>query len=216
MASSLQTGVLLVTLSAGLAACDGSRATGPSAPTPPTASLSGVVSAETPDGPMPIEGAHVRLDISTYRYETVTDRDGRYRLTKLSDGRGTVTTTLEGYDADMKSISIDGDVLLDIRIAPRLSYTLSGVVYESTPSGPVPIEGVEVYCDSCGSPVGHTWVYTNTAGFYSLSWAFNGTHPLFVTKAGYEIADPNLRDGYGRITATVRGDTRFDIQLARR
>ena len=99
-----------------------------------------------------------------------------------------------------------------------VSYVLSGVVFEITAAGPVPIEGVEVYCDSCGSPVGHTFVYTDAKGSYSLAWAMNGVHPLFVRRTGYEIFDPTgkLRDQYGRISATVRGDTRFDIELVRR
>lgn len=43
-----------------------------------------------------------------------------------------------------------------------------------------------------------------------------GPNPLFVTKAGFEIADPKLLDGTRRVTPMVRGDTRFDVQLARR
>jgi hypothetical protein len=98
------------------------------------------------------------------------------------------------------------------------SYTLSGMVFEMTAAGQVPIEGVEIYCDSCGSPDGHTFVHTDANGFYSLAWAKNGLHPLLVTKAGYDTFDPTgtLRDGHGRITAGVQGDTRFDVQLVRR
>ncbi len=97
-------------------------------------------------------------------------------------------------------------------------YTLSGVVFEVTAAGKVPIEGVQLYCDSCGSPVGHTFVHTDANGFYSLDWARNGGHPLYVEKVGFEIFEPAgmLRDLYGRIMATVNGDTRFDIQLVRR
>jgi hypothetical protein len=99
-----------------------------------------------------------------------------------------------------------------------VTFTLSGVVFEMTATGQAPIEGVEIYCDSCGSPDGHTSVYTDANGFYSLAWTTDGQHPLFVTKAGYDIFDPTgtLRDGFGRITATVRGDTRFDVQLVKR
>ena len=109
-----------------------------------------------------------------------------------------------------------GDVVLNVEIVTRGPYILSGVVFEMTPSGRAPLAGVEVYCDSCGSPDGHTFVYTDANGFYSLAWAYNGRHPLFVTKTGYQIDNPALLDGIGRITATVRGDTRFDIQLAKR
>ena len=59
---------------------------------------------------------------------------------------------------------------------------------------------------------------TDADGFYRLAWAIDGVHPLFVTKAGYAIYDPTgkLRDQYGRISATVSGDTRFDVRLVRR
>ena len=99
--------------------------------------------------------------------------------------------------------------------APAVTYVLSGVVFEITAEGRVPIEGVEVYCDSCGSPDGHTWVSTDAGGLYSLSWSANGVHPLYVTKAGYQIFDPAgvVRD---TVDATVHGDTQFDIELVRR
>jgi hypothetical protein len=98
-----------------------------------------------------------------------------------------------------------------------VTYTLSGVVFEITAAGRVPVEGVELYCDSCGSPDGHTSVYTDAGGFYSLEWTPNGVHPLFVRKAGYDIFDANgTQDGIGRISATVRGHTTFDVQLVRR
>jgi hypothetical protein len=96
------------------------------------------------------------------------------------------------------------------------TYTLSGVVFEFNATGLAPIEGVEVYCDSCGSPDGHTFVYTDANGFYRLEWAANGVHPLFVTKDGYRHPNGAPLDDYGRIRATVNGDTRFDIELVRR
>ena len=34
--------------------------------------------------------------------------------------------------------------------------TLSGVVYELTPAGMVPIEGAAVYCEPCGAET-HSW-----------------------------------------------------------
>ena len=99
--------------------------------------------------------------------------------------------------------------------APDVTYNLSGVVFEMTAEGRIPIEGVEVYCDSCGSPVGHYMGVHRRDGLYSLSWSANGVHPLYVTKAGYQIFDPAgvVRD---TIDATVRGDTQFDIELVRR
>ena len=112
--------------------------------------------------------------------------------------------------------------------------SLSGIVFEVTPTGQVPVPGVSVYCDAC-SEVGHTWQTTDAAGFYKFSgdiahgggiWLTSSTSPccpantayLIVGKEGY--ADPpGGRPGpvyQGWRDVTVKGDTRFDIQLVRR
>lgn len=201
-----------------LSACDGGSSI-PTAPTStaqtPTATvtyvLSGAVSEMTATGPSPIEGA--RVDAGSGLSAT-TDESGLYRISGLPATSRSISVTRGGYVTQTRTVTVSGDTLLDIRLDRIVSYTLSGLVYELNEAGQVPIEGVEVYCDSCGSPDGHTFVYTDAAGFYSLSWTTNGFHPLFVTKAGYEIVGP--RDAIGRISATVQGDTRFDIQLTRR
>jgi Carboxypeptidase regulatory-like domain len=202
-----------------LSACDG-QATSQTflSPTPAvTYTLSGVVSEMTPTGPVPIQGAVVvqRNAVST---QAVTDANGRYILTGLSTSSYTVSISMDGFMIETKGVTMTGDTQLDIRLERMASYILSGMVFEMTETGPVPVERVEIYCDSCGSPYGHTFVYTDANGLYSLAWAFDGVHPLFVTKAGYEIFDPTgkLLDRSGRINATVKGDTRFDVRLVRR
>jgi hypothetical protein len=101
---------------------------------------------------------------------------------------------------------------------PLPTYTLTGIVFEVTATGRVPVDGVEVYCDSCGSPTGHTFASTDAQGSYSFGWAHNGVHPLLVRKAGYDVKDPagTFPDGTGVRNAIVNGDTRFDIELLRR
>jgi len=101
---------------------------------------------------------------------------------------------------------------------PQPTYTLSGVVTELRSAGAVPAEGVRLYCDSCGSPDGHTFTSTDANGFYSFSWARNGLHPLLVWKDGYVVLDPSrtLPDGTAVRNATVAGDTRFDIEIVSR
>jgi hypothetical protein len=98
------------------------------------------------------------------------------------------------------------------------SYILSGVVCDVTAAGRVASEGVDVSCDSCGSPVGHTSVFTDANGVYSLSWSSTGVHVLLITKAGYLLAQPTVRynGGLEGVVATVNGHTRFDIELVRR
>jgi hypothetical protein len=87
------------------------------------------------------------------------------------------------------------------------------VVFERTPTGTAPIEGVEVYCDGCGSPYGHTFANTDADGFYSFPYTYSGTNPLLIRKAGY--GDP-AGQAPGTRAPMVNGDTRFDIELVRR
>jgi len=205
-----------------ISACDGDRS--PIAPGPPppgaplaTYSLSGVVSEMTPMGLVAVEG--VTVQEANSRRQTLTDAAGLYSFAGLSGSSNSVSASKPGYLTQTRTLSISGDTRLDLQVDRIVTNnTLSGVVFEATAGGRVPIEGVEIYCDSCGSPDGHTLVYTDANGAYRLDWTPNGDNPLFVTKAGYEILDPNgtLRDRYGRITATVHGDTRFDIELVRK
>jgi hypothetical protein len=101
--------------------------------------------------------------------------------------------------------------------SPAARYTLSGVVFEVMASGRRPIEGVSVYCDLCGGPLGHMLVHTDANGFFSLPETANGYVPLIVEKDGYGIAG-GLTSGpqVGWITATVAGDTTFDLEMVRR
>jgi len=200
-----------------LSACDGAVRT-PASPTPPSGAtymLYGTVSEETAAGPAPIEGAKI---VDESGRNAVTDVNGQYSISGLPARNHSISVTRDGYVIGLKTITMTSDMKLDIYLERIESHVLSGVVFEITEAGRVPIEGVELYCDSCGSPDGHTFVNTNADGFYSLEWTMNGVHPLFVRKAGYEIFDPTgtLRDPYGRISATVRGDTVFDVQLVRR
>jgi hypothetical protein len=82
----------------------------------------------------------------------------------------------------------------------------------------VPLEGVDLYCDSCGSPVGHTRVTSDAQGFYSFAWSRNGLHPLLVTKAGFDVAPAIAvkRDALTFVNVIVNGDTRYDVELVRR
>ena len=88
------------------------------------------------------------------------------------------------------------------------------MVYESTPGGRVPLDGVVLYCDGCGSPVGHTFVTTDANGLYRFAWTLNGKNWIqFVSKDGYRYAGPFEQLG---IPVNVNGDTRFDIELVKR
>ena len=115
---------------------------------------------------------------------------------------------------------------------------LSGVVYEETPMGRVPIEGVRVQSDHF-----HVFptpdVVTDSQGFFSFrpvwvcpcSWAppvDAGITAIWVDKDGYKVPagqpasvfgyrlDPDVLPDYRLRDVTINGDTRFDIELVRR
>jgi hypothetical protein len=88
------------------------------------------------------------------------------------------------------------------------------MVFETTPDGRMPLEGVVLYCDGCGSPVGHTFVTTDANGLYRFAWTLNGKNWIqFISKNGYRYAGPIESLG---IPVNVIGDTRFDIELVKR
>ena len=105
-------------------------------------------------------------------------------------------------------------------------YSLSGEVFEVFADGSRrPVEGVEVYCDPCGPPLGHSARHTDAAGVYSFDGAGGvapGAVPLVLAKRGYVLPNQPDRSGpngdgwMGSITVTVTGDTRYDIQIVRK
>ena len=106
--------------------------------------------------------------------------------------------------------------------------TLSGVVFENTPSGRVPIQGVDVLNGEGGATT------TDAKGAYSLRplwvcpcaaqpWVEAGTTFLWIRKEGYGDPAGTPASVFGRGTTLpgtrdvkVEGDTRFDIELVRR
>ena len=109
-------------------------------------------------------------------------------------------------------------------IPTMLDVTLSGVVFELTPSGRAPIEGVTLHCGACGAET-HAWAYTNSKGHYEFIGVWLDGSPatdISVEKDGF--GDPPGRPtpglphpyGPGWRTVTIDGNTRFDIELVRR
>jgi hypothetical protein len=115
---------------------------------------------------------------------------------------------------------------------------LSGVVYEVTATGRVPIEGVQVMSDYF-----HVFptadVVTDSQGFFSFEpvwvcpcswapWVDAGITSIYAVKDGYEVPAGQPASIFGRrLGSDVRpdlrlrdvaidGDTRFDIELVRR
>jgi len=190
------------------------------APTP-TYTLSGTVSETTAAGPTAVAGAQVKAVIALSPERTLfatTDANGFYRIPGMPAGSpASLSVDKSGYITDRRSVTLDGDMRFDIQIVRHGGYTLSGVVSEVTSTGLMPVEQVQVYCDSCG-PQGHTFAYTDAEGFYSFSEVQVGGHQLQVTKEGFRLLDLSgtFPGGTEFKNATVNGDTRFDLRLVRR
>jgi hypothetical protein len=96
---------------------------------------------------------------------------------------------------------------------------VSGIVYEVTANGRIPVPDVEVYCEACG-PQGHSFSFTEGDGEYTSGSAPGGRHLLLVAKQGYSLPRPAWTDptptpvGWlGGMFVSVDGDTRFDIEI---
>jgi hypothetical protein len=196
-----------------------------SSPTSPNATgasytVSGVVVALTAAGLGPVEGVLVVADspVGTTNHDTLiatTGKDGLYSLT-VDAGVRSLLLSRAGYVTDQKSVTVSGDTRFDIQIVRVATHSLSGVVSEMTSAGLAPVEGVEVYCDSCGD-YGHTSAYTDANGFYNQAEAHAGITALLIYKNGYDVVGATTTPGgFGRREAMVNGDTRFDIQVVRR
>ena len=94
-------------------------------------------------------------------------------------------------------------VVTQTDIFPPGTPTLSGIVAELTPTGPVPVAGVNVYR---GVTTGWRGATTDRNGFYSIQGLIDCTDTVSVSKEGYETRSQAL---------TMNGDTRFDIHLVR-
>lgn len=198
-----------------LAACGDRRSPSEPAPAAPSApavtyTLSGIVSEDGPAGVTPLEGAIVLVTNSGQH--ATTGSDGSYSLSGVAALPIFVRVSKPGYVDTSRTLTLSGDTRMDLQVVRIVTYTLSGIVYEATEGGRMPIEGVSVYCDSCGSPEGHTFASSDENGFYSFAWTSNGSTALWVRKDGYRLAGPT--DEW--ITAAVSGDTRFDIAMIRR
>lgn len=215
---SSRTGIFLLVLGQGLTGCSRSASFSTPTPTPdprPTYTLSGLVFIETPDGRVPLD--NVAIEEANSHRRATSGKDGFYSLPGLYAVSNSVSASRWwGYVSYTKALTISGDTRLDIEVP---SYSLSGVVFERTPTGTEPIEGVDVYCDGCGSPYGHTSAITDAHGFYSLAYTYPGINPLLISKDGYGDPPgqpPGTVRGYLSRQPMVNGDTRFDIELVRR
>jgi hypothetical protein len=103
--------------------------------------------------------------------------------------------------------------------------SLSGVVYELTPTGPKPIARAIVYCEPCSEET-HALATADDNGFYHFSgdlatgggvWLSPGVPtPILVGYLNPDFEDPPGQRRSGWREVFITGDTRFDIELVRR
>ena len=86
--------------------------------------------------------------------------------------------------------------------ASLLTYDLTGVVFEVTPTGMMPIQNVQVEEYNR-----HQTGTTDANGFYRISGVSVGRVGVGFEKEGYQSS---------RSIVNVSGDTRFDIEAIRR
>ena len=204
-------------------------ACGPTVPTPPpgslgehpTYSLSGVVTALTPWGAVPVEDA--LIEVLDRHVLTLSDRTGRYSFSGLAAGTAAIQVSKWPFETSKQSVDVNRDTILDLQIVQG-PFTLSGRVTEDTPTGSVPISGVDVEAVLCPPQPGGAYTLvpatTDADGFYSITGMCNGLTAVFPRRAGYQLAPTTEKpcdgDGAECRWVTIAGDTRFDIRLVRR
>lgn len=203
---------LLVGFLVGASACSGEGPTSP--PTSPstalaTHTLSGTVAETTPSGLVPVSGVLIRDDSASK--SAISDQNGMYNIAGLQAMNHTFLSSKSGYVSGRTQVMISGDMRLDITIVRATAYVLSGVAFEVTPNGNVPVEGVNIYCDGCGED-GHTGLQTDARGSYTFPFVYPAVQYLQVWKQGYRTAPPS---GLPGIAVTVTGDSQLNIQMVR-
>ena len=172
--------------------------------------VSGTVSEVGPTGLAPLSGAEVREEWS--RVQAITDSNGFYMLSGVYGATASVKVTRNGYVPATKTLAAEVDAQLNFEVNRIVTYVLSGVAFEMVRGRRLPLEAVELYCEACGSPDGHTYAYTDASGFYSFSWVLGPTR-LEVAKPGYRLAVDSRGDS--TTSVTVSSDTRVDVELVR-
>ena len=190
--------------------------------------VSGVITAQTPAGVIPLEG--VGLFINGHR--GISNEEGLYSIAgveAISLGNS-VTATKAGYGTETKSLTISGDTRVDFQLVRTAVASLSGVVSEVTSAARVPIEGVrvEIYsmpCDERGTgcvgfgfPIGILQsAMTDSNGVYRISGLYPGrNNVIWFAKPGFDDPFPPRPEATeGGQLVTIDNETPFDVQLVR-
>jgi hypothetical protein len=192
-------------------------------PGPATSSVT--VSGVVAEGGRPIAGARVgiaalavepgRGSAAWPAGQTTTDAAGRYRVavTDFMDSLSKqptvwVLASADGYVQQCPaSATLNGDATINVRLTSiaALSFarpaaaanlrTVSGAVFEATPTGRGPVHGAMVAWEA-GFDGGVAWTLTDAAGFYFLCDLPRGEiYGLFASKEGIVGTAPRVPAG---------------------
>lgn len=219
--------VVLIVLAGVVSACsnglDAALTAPPGAPAP-LFTLSGVVSEMTPGGLTPIGGVVIQAQGTR---PVLSDATGAYSIPGLSAIVSAVTVAKFPFESQAQSVSITADTRLDLLLARRPAFSLSGEVFEIDATGEIttPLEGVVVQALTCDPDVRNCtsaaseMTTTDQYGQYLLAGLVPGVNNnfLWVNKAGYESQTPGPVgcDGCTQ-SVSISGDTHLDIALVRR
>jgi hypothetical protein len=202
-------GAAWVVAALGAAAC-GDNPASPTSPTPAsTYVVTGLVTERTANGPVPVEGVVVRF--SQGNASAITDSDGAYAIS-APGGFVFMTFSKDGYVSRTTPVAPSADTRVDVelvRVRPS-AYTISGIVYERTPSGNVPVDGVRVE-----DIYRHLVTVTDRDGRYSVVISpkefseFDGFMQLYLTKDGFQAQTK------GVVINFDDAETRLDIEIVR-
>lgn len=183
-----------------MAACGGSDVlTGPDPVPGATVHLSGIV-VETSAilGDRPVGG--VTVEIAGARTTTAADGSYSFDIANVPAGTGMTIMVWRGTTpVAQRQITLAYETRADFTIA-ALGSSLSGMVYEVTADGRIPLEKVHVENSNT-----HESMLTDAEGRYRLLSIEGNQVTLYVNKPGYrEISQRAV---------TVQGDQRLDIEL---
>ena len=113
----------------------------------------------------------------------ISDANGRYSLSGLQAIDTVIHARKPGYVSGRTPVTIRANTRLDLTSSVSQDTIFSGVTFEVTPNGNVPVEGVDIYCDGCGKD-GHTGLRTDASGSYTFPFVYPGVQYLQVEKRG--------------------------------
>ena len=216
-----------------VAGCTGTPPTTPSlSGTPPVntsspdAALQGTVFETTPEGRRPVPGAYLNVlshgPEGGYGVAAYADAEGRYTVGTLRNGATVLVHAMGGLDGAgfhrhqpcVARAVVDGDTVLDVEFnhtdvrGTGGSPTVSGVVFETTPTGRQPVRDRQVYYYAPNILAAHT--ITDDNGRYEFCKVPIGAGKVFVT----DPTDWDLGGPAAERIVNVFGDIVVDLEIS--